>query len=60
MNQPFGFPDDDDFHANLTLNPNNLTFQEFLAEKNFEEEIQPFLVFEKLLFALFGVTGMIY
>ena len=31
--------------------------RDFLAEKNWEEEIQPFLLFEKLFFALFGVTG---
>ena len=57
MNQPFGFPGE--FESNSTNNPANLTMEEFFEEKVDEEGIQPFIMFETLFFALFGITGYI-
>ena len=54
MNQPFGFEGE----YNGEKNPGNISHAKLFDEKVSEEGIQPFLMFEILFFALFGITGM--
>ena len=53
MNQPFGFPGE----YNET-NTENLPQDEFFTKIAAEEGAQPFILFEKLYFALFGVAAL--
>ena len=53
MNQPFGFPGE----YNST-NTENLPQNEFFNIVAAEEGAQPFILFQKLYFALFGAAGL--
>ena len=55
MNQPFGNPND--YIHDKKLNPKNLTQKALFEDKVDEEGVQPFLMFEILFFALFGITN---